>query len=238
MGFEIPRENRYFPALPDTAKGFNLAVGQTIQGETRFFDLREAPHVLVAGSSGSGKSVFLHSMIRQLIKLPNVELHLFDPKQVELFQYEESVTEYKHSPAGIDKGLDDLVAEMERRYTAMKKLGIRNITETADFNYKFVIIDEYADLKMRSQVDNSIKLLGQKGRACGIHLIVATQRASTKVIDGDTKINFPVKVVFRMAKAVDSRVMIDEDGAEKLLGKGDCLFSSDSGVERLQGFNV
>ncbi len=238
VGFEIPKENRQFPNLPAKTDGFNLAMGLTINGEVRRFDVREAPHVLVAGSSGSGKSVFLHSMIKQLIELKNVELHLFDPKQVELFQYEEMVEEYKHSPAGISAGLVNLVSEMEKRYTAMKKLGIKNISQTADFNYKFVIIDEYADLKMRSEIDNNIKLLAQKGRACGIHIIIATQRASTKVIDGDVKINFPVKVVFRMAKAVDSRVMLDEDGAEKLLGKGDCLFSSDAGIERLQAFNV
>lgn len=236
VGFEVPKENRTFPQLPES-QGFKLAVGQTIQGETRYFDIREAPHILVAGSTGSGKSVFLHSIIRQLIKLPTVELHLFDPKQVEMFQYEESVREYKHSKDGISAGLEEMVAEMERRYTKMKKAKVKHISET-DFKYKFVIIDEYADLKAKTEIDQNIKLLAQKGRACGVHIIVATQRASTKIIDGDVKVNFPVKVVFRMAKATDSRVMIDEDGAEKLLGKGDCLFASDAGVERLQAFKV
>jgi S-DNA-T family DNA segregation ATPase FtsK/SpoIIIE len=120
----------------------------------------------------------------------------------------------------------------------MKKLKVKSIADTNKLRYKFVVIDEYADLKSRSDIDNNIKILAQKGRACGIHLIIATQRASTKVIDGDVKMNFPVKVVFRMGKEVDSRVMIDEPGAEKLLGKGDCLFAGDWGIERLQAFNT
>jgi len=238
VGFEVPRESRVFPQLPAHDKTFNLMIGKTIDGQVKIFDIREAPHILVAGSSGSGKSIFLHSMIRQMIQIPNVELHLFDPKQVELFQYEESVAEYKHSPDGIASSLTSLVSEMEKRYSKMKKLKIKNISETDSFNYKVIIIDEYADLKAKTAVDNNIKLLAQKGRACGIHIIIATQRASTKIIDGDVKINFPVKVVFRVGKAIDSRVMIDEDGAEKLLGKGDCLFQSDSGIERLQAFNL
>ena len=236
VGFEVPRVERTFPTLP-SSKGFELAIGQTIDGRTKYFDIREAPHMLVAGSTGSGKSVFLHSIIKQLIKLPNVELFLMDPKQVELSQYEEDVMEYRHSHSGILASLESLVEEMERRYTVMKKLKIKNISETADFNYKFVIIDEYADLAMKEQTGNTIKLLAQKGRACGIHIILATQRASAKVIDGDIKVNFPTKVVFRMGKVVDSMVMLDESGAEKLLGKGDMLFSNESGIERLQGFN-
>lgn len=235
VGIEVPKENRTFPAKP-AFKGFEIAIGEQMSGGTRYFDIRTAPHMLIAGSAGSGKSVFLHSIIKQLLDIPNVHLHLFDPKQVELFQYEEFVEEYKHSPAGISAGLESLVAEMEKRYSKMKSLRIKNISETKEFPYKFVIIDEYADLKMRSEIDNNIKLLAQKGRAAGIHLIVATQRASTKVIDGDTKVNFPVKAVFRVSKQVDSRVMIDEDGAEKLLGLGDMLFSNDRGIERLQGY--
>ena len=107
-----------------------------------------------------------------------------------------------------------------------------------NMKYKIVIIDEYADLAIRLEDSINIQLLAQKGRACGIHIIIATQRASTKIINGDIKINFPVKVVFRMAKGVDSKVMIDEEGAEKLLGKGDCLFATENGIERLQAFNI
>lgn len=235
VGFEIPREKRTFPKLPEN-KGFDLAIGQTTMGETRMFDIRTAPHMLVAGSTGSGKSVFLNSVIKQLISLPNVEMHLFDPKQVELFQYEEFAEEYLHNHQSIGKALEDLVEEMEKRYAKMKKSKVRNIDQMVGMNYKFIIIDEYADLAMNESTARNIQLLAQKGRACGIHIVIATQRASTKIINGDIKINFPVKIVFRMAKEVDSRIMIDESGAEKLLGKGDCLFATESGVERLQAF--
>jgi S-DNA-T family DNA segregation ATPase FtsK/SpoIIIE len=236
VGFEVPREVRNFPALPEN-QGFELAIGQTIQGEVRRFDVRTAPHLLVAGSSGSGKSVFLHALIRQLKNLPSVSLHLFDPKQVELSKYDGEVEEYQDEHKNIAESLGKLVDEMEKRYKKMKKSKAKNISDT-NMNYKFVIIDEYADLVLSQSVQTNIQLLAQKGRAAGVHIILATQRASTKVISGDIKVNFPVKVVFRMAKDVDSRVMLDESGAEKLLGKGDCLFASDSGVERLQAFNI
>jgi len=238
VGFEIPKDERKFIDLPKCeVNDFNLAIGQTIMGEEKRFDIRTAPHMLVAGSSGSGKSVFLHSIIRQLLTVPKTELHIFDPKQIELAQYEDTAKEYRHNPASIASAIEALVEEMENRYSQMKKLGVRDIEKTK-MPYKFVIIDEYADLVLKSQTGNNIQLLAQKGRACGIHLIIATQRASTKIISGDIKINFPVKVVFRMSKEVDSRVMLDEIGAEKLLGKGDCLFSSESGIERLQAYSV
>ncbi len=237
VGFEIPKDERTFPKLP-ASKGFNLAIGETIMGEVKNFDIRTAPHMLVAGSTGSGKSIFLHSIIKQLIKLPNVELHIFDPKQVEMFKYEESVEEYKHNHVSIAESLQNLVREMENRYDKLRKAGVRSISEMPRMKYKFIVIDEYADLALKSEMNVNIQLLAQKGRSCGIHLIIATQRASTKIIDGDVKINFPVKIVFRMSKEVDSRVMLDQIGAEKLLGKGDCLFATESGIERLQAFNV
>lgn len=239
VGFEIPREVRTFPVTP-APDGFNLAIGQTIDGRTRRFDIRQAPHMLIAGSTGSGKSVSLNSIINQLMTIPNAELYLFDPKQVELFHYEGkgNVVKYASLPNEIAGELENLVIEMENRYSTMKGKGVKNISELPEMKYKFVIIDEYADLSMRGGVETNVQLLAQKGRAAGIHIIIATQRASTKVINGDIKINFPVRIVFKMAKAVDSRVMLDEDGAEKLLGKGDCLFAGDNGLERLQGFNV
>lgn len=237
VGVEVPRAERSFPQLPAIDKTFNLMIGENIMGETRRFDIRQAPHILVAGSSGSGKSVFLHSIIKQLMAIPSAQLYLYDPKQVEFFQYEEQVKEYRHSNAGILSGLEGLVEEMERRYGLMKTAKVRSITET-DMPYIFVIIDEYADLAMKEQTGNLIQQLAQKGRACGIHLVVATQRASAKIITGDIKVNFPVKVVLRMSKEVDSRVMLDESGAERLLGKGDMLFAGEWGVERLQCFSA
>lgn len=238
VGFEVPLENRTFPTAPQS-QGFKLAIGQTVMGEPRMFDVRQAPHMLVAGSSGSGKSVFLNAVINQLLTIPNVELHLFDPKQVELFTYEghARVVEYQSHHAAIATSLEGLVEVMEERYKDMKAAGKRNIEQMSAMPYKFVIIDEFADLGMKTTIGSLIQLLAQKGRACGIHLIIATQRASTHVISGDIKVNFPTRVVFRMSKSIDSRVMLDEDGAEKLLGKGDMLFASDAGIERLQGFS-
>lgn len=237
VGVEVPRADRTYPDLPKDGKGFEIAIGENVMGEIRRFDIRQAPHMLVAGSTGSGKSVFLHGLIQQLMRVPDVELSLMDPKQVELAQYEERVFDYKHTPKGIIAAIKDMNAEMEERYTNMKKKGVRNITGMPELPYKFLIIDEYADLSHHEAVGNEIQILAQKGRAAGIHIIIATQRASTKIISGDIKINFPSKVIFRMAKEVDSRVMIDEAGAERLLGKGDCLFVGEWGMERLQAFN-
>lgn len=238
IGFEIPLEVRTFPKAPTTTD-FNLAIGQTVMGEARRFDIRQAPHMLVAGSSGSGKSVFLNAVINQLLNIPNVELHLFDPKKVELFQFEghSKVVEYQSHHAAISASLEQLVEVMEARYDEMKSAGARNIEQMSGMPYKFIVIDEFADLGMKSSVGSIIQSLAQKGRACGIHLIIATQRASTSVISGDIKVNFPTRAIFRMSKSIDSRVMLDEDGAEKLLGKGDMLFASDAGIERLQGFS-
>jgi len=236
VGFEIPKTERIFPKLPKEADGFNVAIGQTIMGEIRRFDLRSAPHMLVAGSTGSGKSVFLNAIIKQLIELPNVDLHLFDPKQIELSQYEDNVCEYLHNHKSIMGSLESLVEEMESRYTAMRKKKAKNIDKMPGMNYKFIIIDEYADIALKEESSKNLQLLAQKGRACGIHIIIATQRASTKIISGDIKINFVCKAVFKMSKEVDSRIMIDETGAERLLGKGDMLFYDGCGLERLQGF--
>ncbi len=236
IGFEVPNAVRTFPEMKKTDSGFNLHIGVDILGKDRLFDIRQAPHLLVSGSTGSGKSHWLNIIIEQLLKIPEVELHLFDPKQVELAHFEKQVTEYSDDPRTIGIALRRLIKEMNTRYKEMKKAGVKNIDQLPEMKYKFVVIDEFADLNMNGEVGVSIQRLAQKGRACGIHLIIATQRASTKVISGDTKINFPARVVFKMAKEVDSRVMLDEAGAEKLLGRGDMLFLADQGVERLQGY--
>ena len=130
----------------------------------------------------------------------------------------------------------DLVGIMDNRYTELRKAKARNIESVEGMKYKFIVIDEFADLMAGEEIIKAIQLLAQKGRACGIHVIIATQRASTKIISGDIKVNFPTRAVFKMSKAVDSRVMLDESGAEKLLGKGDMLFASSNGIDRLQGF--
>lgn len=244
VGFEVPRPIRRFPELP-ASEGLNLAIGETLDGQVRRFDLREAPHMLVGGSSGSGKSVFLHGLIKQLITMPNVQLHLYDPKRVEFTQYKKEVLEYLYDAEEITTSLSYLVDEMDARYESLERAGARDISEMNGMSYKVVIIDEYADIAARQSGNNDrnlaatyIQLIAQKGRAAGIHIVLATQRASTKIITGDVKVNFPVKAVFRMAKAVDSRVMMDEEGAERLLGKGDMLFANDAGMERLQGYKA
>lgn len=235
IGFEVPRKERSFPKRPES-RGFELAIGQTITGETKYFDIRTAPHMLVAGATGAGKSVFLSSIIEQLAKIPNVELHLYDPKMVELSMFEHLAKDYAHDHEEINVSLEKLVKEMNKRYKKMQTAKVRNIEDMPGMPYKFVVIDEFGDLMLSEDVQNNVLLLAQKARAAGIHLIIATQRPSVDVIKGTIKANFPIKAVFRTAKAVDSRVVLDEIGAEKLLGRGDMLFSTHDGIERLQGF--
>lgn len=239
VGFEVPRADRKFPDVP-AGNDFNIAIGQTIMGEPRRFDIRQAPHLLIAGASGSGKSVFLGTLIEQLSRIPNTELHLFDPKRVELAMFKDKATEYQYDGKEIAVSLKHLVNEMNSRYEIMAQKGVRKIEEMTDgkFKYKFVVIDEFGDLILHETINATLLELVQKARACGIHVIIATQRPSTKIISGDIKANFPIKIVFRTAKSVDSRVVMDEEGAEKLLGKGDMLFTGDHGVERLQGYNL
>lgn len=237
VGFEVPRDERTFVKLPK-GQGFEISIGQTIMNQPRRFDIRNAPHMMVAGASGSGKSVFLNSVIEQLGKIENVDLHLFDPKLVELSQYEDIAVEYQSDAKKINAALYNMVELMNTRYKKMQKAGVRNISDMPDERYHIVVIDEFGDLILSENVQQSVLAIAQKGRAAGIHLIIATQRPSTDVIKGTIKANFPTKVVFRTAKAIDSQVIIDEPGAEKLLGKGDMLFAGEHGIERLQGYLV
>ena len=270
IGFEVPRKERTYPMVP-SGSGFDIAIGQDIMGAARRFDIRTAPHILVAGASGSGKSVFLNTLIEQLSRIPNTELHLYDPKKVELAHYKSKAVDYQSSISEINDALEKLEAEMGSRYEELEKAGVRNITGMPSMKYKFVIIDEFGELIAAQHVDVEIKKTGkvfskgmnagmeetkeiktdvsgeierrilrlaQMSRAAGIHIVIATQRPSTDVIKGTIKANFPVKVVFKTAKQIDSQVILDEMGAEKLSGKGDMLFAGDKGIERLQGYNI
>jgi hypothetical protein len=272
VGFEVPRADRKFIDEAPVNNGFELAFGKDIMGDVLRFDIRKAPHLLVAGATGSGKSVFLNSIISQLCRLRSVELHLFDPKMVELsmFKNKKSVVEYKDGIQDIYKSLQTFINIMKHRYEVLSKAGVRNIDEynkkVGKMNYKVLVIDEFGDLiisneikedvvesgetfkdgrpKMKTvrtniskEIERYILILAQKARACGIHLIIATQRPSVDIITGSIKANFPCKVAFRTSKAIDSQVLLGEAGAEKLQGKGDMIFSSDEGNIRLQGYN-
>lgn len=275
IGFEIPAQNRTYPELPKRGGGeFVVQVGKDVQGATVAFDIRKAPHVLVAGTTGSGKSVFLNSLITQLHKLPakKAQTILIDPKEVELAQFadDKHVQSYSTTPEGIVHTLQGVTEEMTQRYAYLKKHGVKQNSDLAEpMPYLFIVIDEYADLALsdkkvtvgtkkvskmykdgeQTMVVDEVKKAGeviaeqvqrlvQKARACGIHLVIATQRPSVKVINGDIKANLGTKVVFRVAKEVDSRIVLDEGGAEKLQGNGDALFSDASGITRVQAFNV
>ncbi len=284
IGFEIPRKDRAFPAVP-AGQGFEIAIGQTTDGQVRRFDVREAPHILIAGASGSGKSVLLSSLIGQIAGNENVELHLFDPKEVELAHHKRAAKEYQSDYDKINFSLQNLVREMNARYAQMAKAKVRNIDGmNGAFPYKFVFIDEFGDLiladrelakmdkkaqsirqaamretaiqfarraakegiefepevniEARPTTENLMLRLAQKARAAGIHLIISTQSPRVEIVSGLIKANFPTKIVLKTAKATDSQVVIDQDGAEKLLGKGDMLFAGDRGIERLQGYNA
>ena len=272
VGFEVPRKDRKFIETKPTPKGFELSMGVDIMGEDYKFDIRQAPHMLVAGATGSGKSVFLNSMIDQLAQNKEVDIHLFDPKMVELAQFSSLATEYETETEKIHESIEKLVQEMNERYRTLSKAGVRNIEQyKGDMKYKVIVIDEFGDLIMSNvtitketntgekftagvrkgedkvktekvnlsnEITRNILLMAQKARACGMHMIIATQRPSTDIITGTIKANFPTKVAFRTAKEIDSRVLLDESGAEKLLGKGDMLFSSDAGQIRLQGYLI
>ena len=274
IGFEVPRKHRTFPeVLPpqDPENHFNIAFGVDVMGDVQWFDIRRAPHLLVAGATGSGKSVFLNSLLEQLALIPNADLHLFDPKIVELSRFRNRAVEYYTDPVDIYLALSELVSEMNARYSQLSQRGVRNIEEYGEgMRYKFVVVDEFGDLtignhvleevvrtgeiftrgakageekikiektEISKEISRFILILAQKARAAGIHLIVATQRPSVDIITGSIKANFPTKVAFRTAKAIDSQVLLDEAGAEKLLGKGDMIFAGDFGQVRLQGFN-
>ena len=237
IGFEVPRKERSFPIGPVTPNGIELCIGVDILGENYYYDISSAPHMLVAGATGSGKSVFLHSIVAQLSELKDVEIHLYDPKVIELkkWKHSQNVLEYQTDKEYIHASISILVDEMNKRYREMDEQDVSDFSEI--YKRKFIIIDEFGDIT-DGEIQENIRLLAQKARAAGIHLIISTQRPSVDIITGSIKSNFPCKAVFRTSKAIDSHVVMDEAGAEKLLGKGDMLFVSQHGTVRLQGFNL
>jgi len=269
MGLEIPNPKRQIVYLSeimgsqtyaDVSSPLAIAMGKDIAGKAVVADLAKMPHVLVAGTTGSGKSVAINAMILSLVykaEANKVRMILIDPKMLELSVYEgiphllaPVITDMRQAANALNWG----VAEMERRYKLMSSLGVRNL---AGYNVKVrdaikegnpithpftltpdspepldelplivIVIDELADLMMvvGKKVEEPIARLAQKARACGIHLVVATQRPSVDVITGLIKANIPTRVAFQVSSKIDSRTILDQMGAEALLGQGDMLY--------------
>ncbi len=214
-----------------------FAIGKDITGKPVIADLARMPHLLVAGQTGSGKSVMINDILTSLLfknSPADLKLILVDPKQVELTPYNDIphlLTPVIHDPEKTISALKWAVAEMERRLRTMAEVGKRNIEEYNNLKtnegmpYVVIVIDELSDLMMMAarDVEALIVRIAQKARAAGIHLILATQRPSVDVITGLIKANVPARIAFTTASQVDSRTIIDQMGAEKLLGRGDML---------------
>jgi DNA segregation ATPase FtsK/SpoIIIE, S-DNA-T family len=258
VGVEVPNTRPakvtlgdVFQAYPD-ANDWTLPVGlgKDISGRAVFFDLSEMPHLLVAGTTGSGKSVMLNGLLTSLLLTTDprqVKMVLIDPKRVELSQFARVPHLITPVVTDVKKAANALtwaVAEMERRYEVLEQIGVRSVEGYNDraesqMPYVVVVIDELADLMMQAgaKVEDAIIRLAQKARAVGIHIVVATQRPSVDVITGMIKANVPSRIAFAVSSQVDSRVILDSPGAEALLGMGDMLYKPVSAARpsRVQG---
>ncbi|MCE2491216.1 MAG: cell division protein FtsK [Alphaproteobacteria bacterium] len=291
IGIELPNSDRETvhlrellssAAYESTAANLILALGKDIAGAPVIVDLARMPHLLVAGTTGSGKSVGINSMILSLLyRLPpdQCKLILIDPKMLELSAYDgipHLLTPVVTEPGKAVIALKWAVREMENRYRAMSHLGVRNVTgynqrlaeatakgdrikrtvqtgfdaesgepvfedqelDLRPFPYVVVVVDEMADLMLVAgkEIEGAIRRLAQMARAAGIHLIMATQRPSVDVITGTIKANFPSRISFQVTSKIDSRTILDEQGAEQLLGAGDMLYQASGGrVQRVHG---
>ena len=211
-----------------------LILGRMRNGNPLVADLSKMPHLLVGGATGSGKSMMLHAMIHSLDLKRNVKLILIDPKRVEFSVYSKW-RNMLYSPIiynilDAENILKKLINEMERRFSILEKSGCRDISlYNGKMPYIVIIIDEIADLMFHSKKNfqNLLCKLAQKSRACGIHIIAATQRPSVDVITGLIKSNFPARISCKVSSGIDSRTILDKNGAEKLLGKGDAIIDCD-----------
>lgn len=215
-----------------------VILGQEYGGNPLICDITKMPHLLVAGTTGSGKSVLLHSIICSLLLQNNssVQLALVDPKNVE-FSFYQDIKQLKYPISyGLDQTyviINDLKTEMDKRFKLMSKYSCNSIQEYNKIKkpipYIVLIIDEFADFALNSKniFHTHLASLAQKSRACGIHIVIATQRPSASVVNGLIKANFPTVVGFRSTSGLNSRIILDELGAENLLGRGDGLIKSD-----------
>ncbi|WP_185861027.1 DNA translocase FtsK 4TM domain-containing protein [Blattabacterium cuenoti] len=270
IGIEIPNHNRYPVYMKDilfseeSNKKSNhmelpISLGKTVFNDIFIVDLAKMPHLLIAGSTGQGKSVGLNTMIIFLLYKKNpkdIKFILIDPKKVELSIYKKiSKSYFATLPNSIEPIITDLnkvknilnslCKEMDQRYALLEKHKVRNIQEYNNIKYNdkyhlpyiILIIDEFADLNIhnqKKQIETYITRLAQIARAVGIHLIIATQRPSVDVITGLIKSNFPARIAFKVNSKIDSRTILDCTGAEQLIGKGDLLFSNRNELIRLQ----
>ena len=266
VGIEVPNVESTLVALRDVMETesfgkikttLGLALGQDVSGQAVCADLTNMPHLLIAGTTGSGKSVCVNSIIAGLLlqNTPDdLKFLMVDPKRVELTSYNgipHLLTPVVVEMERVVNSLQWVTREMDERYRRFAKAGTRNI---GDYNkraettgekkipYLVVIIDELADLMMLApdETERTVTRLAQMARATGIHLVIATQRPSVDVVTGLIKANFPARVAFAVASSVDSRVILDQPGAEKLLGRGDMLFQSPDAAQplRMQGVFV
>jgi S-DNA-T family DNA segregation ATPase FtsK/SpoIIIE len=264
VGVEVPNSVRrivhlgdVFQEAPAGWSPLTVWLGKDIAGKAIGTDLAKQPHVLVAGTTGSGKSGCVNAMLTSILlrASPNeVKLVLVDPKQVELNHYEgipHLITPVVTSPRIAANVLQNLIKEMEERYSVMSVAKTRSLVELNKVRekngdnplpYILCVIDELADLMMiaPAEVEDSIIRLAQKSRAVGIHLLLATQRPSADIITGMIKANVPARIAFAVSSQIDSRVILDQGGAESLLGQGDMLFrpATDSRPARIQGAYV
>ena len=273
IGIEVPNRDKKIVSMFSAVRSKSffeskaelpVVIGRTIQNENYVFDLAKMPHLLVAGTTGTGKSVGLNAIITSLLyrKHPSqLKLVMIDPKIVELSLYAKLERHFLAKMESEDRAiiteskkavytLNSLCVEMDSRLEMLSQAGSRNIVE---YNEKFtarrlnpekgfrylpyivVVIDEFADLITTTrEVERPVMRLAQKARAAGIHLIIATQRPEVKVITGGIKANFPARIAFRVAQMNDSRTILDRPGAEQLIGRGDMLFLKDSDMTRIQ----
>jgi S-DNA-T family DNA segregation ATPase FtsK/SpoIIIE len=266
IGIEVPNEETAMVALRDIieSESFNadktplgFALGRDVAGYPQVADLTKMPHLLIAGTTGSGKSVCINSILTSMLlhNTPDeLRFVLVDPKRVELTNY--NGIPHLLAPVVVDTdkvigALQWMTREMDKRYHEFAQLGVRNISEYnarietkggKRYPYLVIVIDELADLMMiaPTETESTITRLAQLARATGIHMILATQRPSVDVVTGLIKANFPARIAFAVASGTDSRVILDQPGAERLLGRGDMLYQAPDApaAARLQGVYI